>query len=203
MSEQQAWITAENMTFSYGDNTVFEGLSFRVTSDLVALQGPSGSGKTTLLKLINQDLIPSCGRLSTDGRSAILILQDDSLLPWLTGTDNISISPSFDSGRINDPGILAAMTDFVGKRAHEMSFGQRRYLEIVRALGSKSDVLLLDEPLNFLDAARRSAVIRELLFQSAYRRVIMSTHYIEDFDGAPVGRVQLAGTPPFREVVIL
>ncbi len=203
MTKGKPWIVAEDLTFGYAENVVFEHLSFQVTSRMVALQGPSGSGKTTLLKLINGDLAPASGAVEYEGRSAILILQDDSLLPWLTGTANIGISRTFRASRINDPAILASMSEFAGKRAHQMSFGQRRYLEIVRALGSESDILLLDEPLNFLDVGRRAVVIKELLRQAENRRIIMSTHYIEEFDGAPVGRLQLVGLPPFREVSVL
>lgn len=203
MAEHKPWIVADDLTFGYGPNSIFEHLSFRVDASMVALQGPSGSGKTTLLKLINQDLHPVSGKVAYAGSSSILILQDDSLLPWLSGTANIRISRTFDPGNIHDSRILALMADFADKRAYEMSFGQRRYLEIVRALGTYSDVLLLDEPLNFLDTERRAVVIGELLRQSERRRIMASTHYIEDFDGAPVGRLQLIGSGPFREVVVV
>ena len=200
-SETRPWLTADRLTFGYGADPIFENLSFGVASRMVALQGPSGSGKTTLLKLINDDLAPTSGTVRHGGRHAILILQDDSLLPWLTGEGNLAISTTFVPDRIRDRNLVASMSSFIGRRAHQMSFGQRRFIEIVRALGSEADVLLFDEPLNFLDADRRAAVIAELMRQAEDRRVLMSTHYIEDFDGAPVGRLQLAGTPPFREVV--
>ena len=132
------------------------------------------------------------------GRSAILILQDDFLLPWLTGTANIEISRTFSADRIHDPTIIASMSEFAGKRANQMSFGQRRYLEIVRALGSESDVLLLDEPLNFLDVERRAVVIKELFRQAEHRKVMMSTHYIEDFErGAGPANVSRGNSPLF------
>lgn len=197
------WLIADRLTFAYGDDVIFEELSFSLSAGMVALQGPSGSGKTTLLKLINQDLQPNSGSVRYQGGSAILILQDDSLIPWLSGSANIKISRTYDSKRIFDARIVESMASFVEKSAYKMSFGQRRYVEIVRALGSESEVLLLDEPLNFLDADRRAIVIKELVRQSAKRHILMSTHYIEEFDGAPVGRIQLRGIAPFREVTVL
>ena len=203
MVDGAPWIAAEALTFGYGANLVFDRLSFHVSAPMVALQGPSGSGKTTLLKLINGDLEPTSGAVEYIGRTAILILQDDALLPWLTGAANIAISKTFRASRIQNPDILESMAEFVDKPVYALSFGQRRYLEIVRALGSLSEVLLLDEPLNFLDVARREVIIKELLHQAQHRRIMMSTHYIEDFDGAPVGRLQLVGSAPYREVTVL
>lgn len=196
------WVMADRMTFRYQQDLIFQEMSFALSDNLVALQGPSGSGKTTLLKLIRGDLQPASGSIGYTGSSAILILQDDSLIPWLTGKDNLHVSLSFTEDRIHDQRILSSMSAFLHKRAYQMSFGQRRYVEIVRALGSDADILLFDEPLNFLDADRRATVMQELVHQSKTRRVIMSTHYIEDFAGAPISRVQLRGVAPFRELAV-
>src|SRR5947209_3368325 len=96
------WLFADRLTFAYGQDIIFEDLRFSLSAGIVALQGPSGSGKTTLLKLINHDLEPSSGSVGYVGNSAILILQDDALIPWLTGSANLKISPTFDARRVSD-----------------------------------------------------------------------------------------------------
>jgi NitT/TauT family transport system ATP-binding protein len=194
------FLAVHEMSFSYGGTAIFEDLSFDLGSSLTSLQGPSGCGKTTLLKLLNGDLTPSTGFVDRNFKSSVLILQEDALLPWLSGDDNLALSASFSYSKIHNSRIVDGIRDYSGRLAHTLSFGQRRYIELVRALGSDAAILFFDEPLNFLDRSKRQAIIDEMILQSGSRPIITTTHYIEDFDGAPVRRMALLGDFPSRAI---
>lgn len=57
-------ITVESVAFSYGDNLIFDGVSFAVNEgERIGLIGANGEGKTTLLKLVLGELSPDCGQV--------------------------------------------------------------------------------------------------------------------------------------------
>ena len=62
-------ITCKNLSFSYGERTLFTGLDFSLTPGVTILLGPNGCGKTTLLKLLAGVLTPESGELLLDGTS--------------------------------------------------------------------------------------------------------------------------------------
>jgi ABC-type multidrug transport system ATPase subunit len=79
-----------------------------------------------------------------------------------------------------------------------LSFGQRRIVELLRVLSSPTPLVLLDEPLNFLDASRRKVVvdtIRQLADHD--RSFIISSHYETDFSSLPCDRCRFAGDMPY------
>ncbi len=191
-----AAIDVSNLTFAYGNDLIFNDLSFDSDQRLIALQGPSGSGKTTLLKLLAGFLRPSAGRVTLPGRSRMMVLQEDALLPWLSVSANIKLSRSFRSERLQSPELVELAIKTSEKHVRHLSFGQRRLIELVRCIGSDADVIFMDEPLNFLDKHRRHLIIHELACQAQARTVIISTHYIEDFDGVKVQRWMLDGDAP-------
>ncbi len=68
--------------------------------------------------------------------------------------------------------------EFVEQPVHTMSYGQRRTIELARAIAMEPHTLLLDEPFNYLDANRRDAFLEYLLHHKTRpRKVIMTSHY--------------------------
>ena len=64
-------ITVESVAFSYGDNLIFDGVSFAVNEgERIGLIGANGEGKTTLLKLVLGELSPDCGQVVKKERRA-------------------------------------------------------------------------------------------------------------------------------------
>jgi ABC-type molybdenum transport system ATPase subunit/photorepair protein PhrA len=101
--------------------------------------------------------------------------------------------------------LYPRIAGFVGQKAYQMSFGQRRLIEITRALLIKPDLLCLDEPFNFIDPPSRS-LIQSLLLGSlqAFRETtfLVSSHYESDFAAAGVADVIFDGALPVTKLTV-
>jgi ABC-type Fe3+/spermidine/putrescine transport system ATPase subunit len=150
--------------------------------ELVALLGPSGSGKSTLLKLVTGIERPDAGDVHFDGssilgvsahkRSAVLMFQKAYLFPFLNVAENIGFGLKMQ--RTSAETIRAEvgrMLDLIGlpgierRKPAQLSGGEQQRVALARALVTRPKVLLLDEPLNSLDAEVR------LNLQEAIRRI--------------------------------
>ncbi|MDB5470165.1 MAG: transporter [Caulobacter sp.] len=194
-------IRIQELTFGFRNVALFQDFSFQTSASRVLIRGPSGCGKTTLLKIIS-------GLLPVRTRDKILrphpdftVLQDDGLVPWLTGQENIELFAKSLWVRVTESDLFPLIEPFVHHRAIEMSFGQRRSVELVRALVSQRPLLLLDEPLNYLDRVRRE---RFLAFMGnadlCSSQIVMTSHYEDGraLTGAEV--YEFEGDPPYSQL---
>lgn len=142
---------------------------------LTALVGPSGAGKTTVLNMIAGLIRPDAGRISVDGvtlfdsdrgidlpphrRSIGYVFQDNRLFPHLSVARNLRYgarraakgTPVIDEAAMLD---VLGIGQLLGRSPATLSGGEARRVAIGRALLSGPRLLLLDEPLTSLDAAR-------------------------------------------------
>jgi ABC-2 type transport system ATP-binding protein len=110
-------------------------------------------------------------------------VQEDSLLPWLSGTDNIREIAGLSHEEITAHPMFTLVGNYIGQKAYTMSYGQRRAIEIFRAVLFRPRLLCLDEPLNFLDPSLRRAIVEFLGAPDlADTRIILSTHHGDDLD---------------------
>lgn len=114
--------------------------------------GPNGAGKTTLLRVLAGELAPGCGSVSLDGRVGHL-RQDE--VPWLPGTTVLGAFTHGRDGYLEDHAAkLLSLGLFsppdLRRRVADLSYGQRRRIEIARLVSDPVDLLLLDEPTNHL-----------------------------------------------------
>ncbi|MEV5092131.1 TlrC/CarA/OleB/SrmB family ABC-F type ribosomal protection protein [Streptomyces griseoincarnatus] len=117
--------------------------------------GPNGAGKTTLLKVLAGELRSDGGTVRVSGRVGHL-RQDET--PWRPG---LTVAEAFGLGRVGSPDehadALLALGLFrpadLRSRVDELSYGQRRRVELARLVTEPSDLLLLDEPTNHLSPA--------------------------------------------------
>jgi NitT/TauT family transport system ATP-binding protein len=147
--------------------------------------GPSGCGKTTLLKIISKSLnIGVTYQLLETPEKNYLILQDDALCPWLTGINNIVNFVNINTESLSKMPLFNHIESFIYKKACNMSFGQRRMVELLRAIVSKPTLLLLDEPFNYIDIESRRIISNELLnlINTQQTKIVLSSHYNEDFN---------------------
>lgn len=169
------------LTFFYENFLVFDDFHFESSEPLIAFKGPSGCGKTTLLKIISQNLAPEKKSVVQYSKNTYFVIQEDSLFPWLTGEENILKFLDLDKKKIQSQRLFPFLESFFFKKAFEMSYGQRRMIELFRAFLSKPDLLLLDEPFNFLDKKSRGVFTSGILsLLESKTRVILTSHYNED-----------------------
>lgn len=174
-------ITVEGLFYSYKGLEVFHDFSLVAKNKTIILRGPSGCGKTTLLKLLSGNLIPDRVTTMPATKDSCLVLQEDSLLPWLTGTENISIMTRIKLGHFKNHPMYELIADFVEQKACRMSYGQRRLVELFRALIFRPHFLYLDEPFNFLDEIRISQVLPFLQGKCLEGiNLTMSNHHRDD-----------------------
>jgi ABC-2 type transport system ATP-binding protein len=189
-------VSVLNVGKSFGGRRVLDELSLRVErGNIVGLLGANGSGKTTLLKimlgLLSRDsgTAEICGAnvesLPPEIRERIgYVPQSSQLFAWLTGRAMLryvgSFYPNYDHEYAHSVAERLQVSLKTGIEA--LSPGQQQRLSIVRALATRPDILVLDEPMAALDPAARIFVIEELLREHQARNVtiIVSSHIVHD-----------------------
>jgi ABC-type nitrate/sulfonate/bicarbonate transport system ATPase subunit len=176
---------------------VFEELDFSCReNEFVSLLGPSGCGKTTLINLIAGFLRPDSGRILVDGQPVngphhkrSVIFQDDAVFPWLTVRQNLAYGPK--SRGLNHETIMQKVNRFLEVfelQEHENSYsktlssGERKRVDLARALMNDPDLLLMDEPFGSLDSLTKERLQAFVLdfFQHNKITIIFITHDIEE-----------------------
>lgn len=157
---------------------------FESADGATALFGPSGSGKTSIVNMIAGLIRPDRGRISHGGRIVFdsgaghdepphrrrfgYVFQDGRLFPHMTVARNLDYGRRM-RGLTRDEGEhrrivgLLDIGDLLERRPGKLSGGERQRVAIGRALLMQPDLLLLDEPLASLDAARKRDIFPYLL----------------------------------------
>ena len=178
----------EGVTVAFGAVQVLGGIDLEVRDgEFVALVGPSGCGKTTLLNVCSGWLSPSTGRVHRPARLR-MVFQQDGLFPWLTVDENILLGlgqvPDRREQRRRADALLGliGLTAFAGVYPHQLSGGMRQRVELARALGGETPLLLMDEPFSSLDYLARLKMRWELarILREQPRTVVLVTHDIEE-----------------------
>lgn len=168
--------------------------------DLMVLLGPSGCGKTTMLNLVAGLDQPTEGRIYFDGkdmtdvpphkRGVGMVFQNGGLFPHLTIEQNITYGLEARNWeqekikeRVSDVMELTRLGSTSKRYPHQVSGGQRQRAALARALAPNPQILLLDEPLSFLDARLKDELRWEIM--DIQRRLRITTIYVtHDHDEA-------------------
>jgi lipopolysaccharide export system ATP-binding protein len=167
-----ATLRTRELTKSYGGRTVVRGVNIEIASgEVVGLLGPNGAGKTTTFSMVVGLTAPDSGRVLLDGtdvtddpmyvraRKGIGYLpQEASIFRGLTVEQNIlaileTISTNGVDRRTRLRDLLAelSLTPLAKSPAYTLSGGERRRVEITRALVMSPQFMLLDEPFAGID----------------------------------------------------
>jgi NitT/TauT family transport system ATP-binding protein len=142
------------------------------SGEFLSLLGPSGCGKSTCLRILAELLVPSAGTLDwSQGKPRIgFVFQDPTLMPWATSRDNVRLPldledvPRDEADARADAALArVGLTDFSQSFPRALSGGMRMRVSIARALASRPQLLLMDEPFAALDEISREALNEDLL----------------------------------------
>ncbi|MGG6296573.1 ABC transporter ATP-binding protein [Leptolyngbya sp. AN02str] len=156
----------------------------------VSLLGPSGCGKSTVLRLVAGLGKMSSGQLiwGSNARNKLaFVFQEAALMPWATVEDNVRLplklagmSKAASDAAVAEAIAMVDLTGFESCYPRELSGGMKMRVSIARALVTKPEVLLMDEPFGALDEMTRSRLNSDLLdlWQQKQWTVVFVTHNI-------------------------
>jgi ABC-2 type transport system ATP-binding protein len=195
-------IEAEGLRKTYpGGVEAVKGIDFEVSEgEVFGLLGPNGAGKSTTVGMLTTTIVPTAGTARLVGhdvaRSPLLarsvssvVFQEAVVDRSLSGQANLElhtrlwgVSPQRARRRTSELIEALGLSDLIDRPVHSYSGGERRRLEIARALTSEPQVLFLDEPTVGLDPRIR----HELLDVIAGLRarddltILVTTHYLDE-----------------------
>jgi multidrug/hemolysin transport system ATP-binding protein len=217
-----AAISVSGLTKRFGDVLAVDDISFEVAAGSVfAFLGTNGAGKSTTIGCVTTVSPFDAGEITVAGhdvrrdgepvRGQIgVVFQDSMLDAQLTARENLTTRARFylsDRAQIRDRvaelSALIGLDDFLDRRYGKLSGGQRRRVDIARALLHSPAILFLDEPTAGLDPASRAIVwstVHDLRDRHGLT-VFLTTHYMEETEEADLvsiidnGRIIAQGTP--------
>ena len=208
-------IEIENLRFQYPRSEFELSIQqLKVESgEKIAIVGPSGSGKTTLLNLIAGIIRPQSGTVAIgpDSISAMddasrrdfrarhigMVFQQFELVPYLRAFDNVLLpfainrtlrvdcNASEIRQRANELASEMGIGDKIRRRPHQLSQGEQQRVAICRALVTRPQLILADEPTGNLDPANKTRILKLLFEQAAANNqtLIVVTHDMGILDG--------------------
>jgi len=193
-------VTKLSKTYPGGVEAV-RGIDFEVAAgEVFGLLGPNGAGKSTTVGMLTTTIEPTSGSARLAGfdvaeeplaarRVSSVVFQEPVVDRSLTGRRNLEIharlwgvEPREAAARIDELAGTFRLADLIDRPADTYSGGQRRRLEIARALVSHPRVLFLDEPTVGLDPRIRAELLEVIagLRSRTELTVLLTTHYLEE-----------------------
>jgi ABC-2 type transport system ATP-binding protein len=186
---------------SYGANKAVNGVSFKAyAGEFIALLGPNGAGKSTLFQLLSGLFVADSGRIEVMGndmsRNAVpalsrlgIVFQQPTLDLELSVTANLLFHAGLHGmpraearARIEKELERLGLKERAGDKTAQLSGGNRRRVELARALLHDPRVLLMDEPTVGLDPQSRTDLVKLLLAMRSERSVavLWATHLVDE-----------------------
>ncbi|MGN0331511.1 MAG: ABC transporter ATP-binding protein [Lachnospiraceae bacterium] len=222
MNQSNTIIKIDNLNKSFGAVKAVKDLSFQVKKgELFAFLGVNGAGKSTTISIICGQLQKDSGTVLVNGMNAEhsldetkrtigVVFQDSILDKPLTVKENLKsraalygiTGKAFDD-RLRELSEILDFKEFMNRPVGKLSGGQRRRIDIARALLHRPEILILDEPTTGLDPQTRKLIwnVIEHLREKENMTVFLTTHYMEEASSASYvvildsGSIVAEGTP--------
>ncbi|TML53552.1 MAG: ABC transporter ATP-binding protein [Actinobacteria bacterium] len=193
-------VTKLGKTYPGGVEAV-KSIDFEVAAgEVFGLLGPNGAGKSTTVGMLTTTIAPTAGSARLAGfdvaeeplsarRMSSVVFQEPVIDRSLTGRRNLEIharlwgvEPREAEARTDELAATLGLTELVDRPAGTLSGGERRRLEIARALVSQPRVLFLDEPTVGLDPRIRAELLEVIasLRNRTEMTVLLTTHYLDE-----------------------
>ena len=219
---EDAIIKISHLNKSFGDIKAVNDISFQVQKgELFAFLGVNGAGKSTTISIICGQLHKDSGNVQiqgtdlerlgkTVGEKLGVVFQDSVLDKPLTVRENLKsraalygITGKAFEKRLQELVEILDFADYLNRPVGKLSGGQRRRIDIARALLHRPEILILDEPTTGLDPQTRIRIwdVIEKLRVDENLTVFLTTHYMEEAANAGYviildkGRIVAEGTP--------
>ena len=215
-------IEIDNLSKSFGEVKAVCDLSFRVKQgELFAFLGVNGAGKSTTINIMCAQLQRDAGSVKINGyeldenpdqikRMLGVVFQGSMLDSALSVRDNLEsraclygiVGEEF-KARLDELATMLDFKDLLSRSIGKLSGGQRRRIDVARALLHKPKILVLDEPTTGLDPQTRKTLwgVIDNLRKSEGMTVFLTTHYMEEASDADYvviidgGKICAEGTP--------
>ncbi len=195
----------DSVVKTYGAIRAVDGVSLKASAgEFIALLGPNGAGKTTLFQLLSGLFVPDSGRIEIMGHDMLrdpvpalallgIVFQQPTLDLELTVTGNLlfhaglhGIPRAVAKPRIESELARLGLAERAHDKAGQLSGGNRRRVELARALLHEPRVLLMDEATVGLDPASRSELLKLILSLRTERSVavLWATHLCDEVTNA-------------------
>ena len=215
-------ISIKNLNKSYGEVKAVRDLSFEVRrGELFAFLGVNGAGKSTTISMICGQLKKDSGEITVCGenieknsdsvsRRIGVVFQSSALDSQLSAYDNLKsraalygVTGGRFKKRFNELAETLDFGNFANRPLSKLSGGQKRRIDIARALIHEPEILILDEPTTGLDPQTRKLLweVIENLRKEKKMTVFLTTHYMEEAADADYviiidgGQIAAGGSP--------
>lgn len=185
-------LQAKNISKRYGNHLAVDNIHLQFKRGMFnAILGPNGAGKSTTISMLIGLKQPTQGEIIYEPGTKIgVVFQTSVLDEMLTVRENLAIRAKQYKGlkpnRVSDLIDRLGLSAFQKQKYGTLSGGQKRRVDIARALLHGPDLLFLDEPTTGLDIQTRKS-IWDLLYQLQREEgmtVVLTTHYLDEADEA-------------------
>jgi NitT/TauT family transport system ATP-binding protein len=195
-------IRIDHLDFSYADNKqsgpeIISDLNMQVfDQEFLTIVGASGCGKSTLLNIIAGLLPPGKGKafindreIEKPGPERAMVFQDDAVFPWFTVYENIEYGLKIAKMEKSQRELevqrmlkLVGLTGFESFYPRQLSGGMRKRVDVARAIITKPEVLLMDEPFAALDVLTKQHLQEQFqqIWNDNRMTVVFVTHDLEE-----------------------